>query len=460
MPIKAAVAVPHPPLIIPAVGKGEEGQIIKTVESYRAAMQFLAAQRPKTVLVISPHTTVYSDYFHISPGAASTGSFAQYGAPQVRIAADYDESLSAAIAANAEAAGIPAGTLGARDGTLDHATMIPLYFLNEVYGAPYKVVRIGLSGLSLREHYRFGECIKAACASADVCVIASGDLSHRLKADGPYGFNTAGPQLDKQITDSLAGGNFGALLEIPPSLADDGAECGLRSFVIMAGTLDGEAVKADLLSYEGPFGVGYAVATFLPGGADSTRHFGQSYEQREKDKVKSGIRKEDEYVKLARVSAESYVKTGKRILLPQDLPDEMTNRRAGVFVSLHRFGELRGCIGTIAPTADSVAAEIIQNAVSAATRDPRFSPVRADELDTLEINVDVLSAAEPISSIEELDPKRYGVIVSNGLRRGLLLPDLDGVDTAQQQVSIAKRKAGIGEDEDIVLERFEVVRHV
>ena len=132
---------------------------------------------------------------------------------------------------------------------------------------------------------------------------------------------------------------------------------------------------------------------------------------------------------------------------------------AGVFVSLHKHDRLRGCIGTILPTTPSVAEEIIQNAVSAAAEDPRFDPVKADELKWLEISVDVLGDPEPIESPADLDVKRYGVIVSKGHRRGLLLPDLDGVDTVEDQIAIAKRKAGIPENSDVKLERFEVIRH-
>ena len=137
----------------------------------------------------------------------------------------------------------------------------------------------------------------------------------------------------------------------------------------------------------------------------------------------------------------------------------MLRRQAGVFVSIHKDGKLRGCIGTFLPTRDSIAQEIISNAVSAATRDPRFDPIRPEELKWLEINVDVLSTPEKISGPEELDVKKYGVIVSCGSRRGLLLPDLDGVDTVEEQVGIARRKGGIREGEPVTLERFEVVRH-
>ena len=143
------------------------------------------------------------------------------------------------------------------------------------------------------------------------------------------------------------------------------------------------------------------------------------------------------------------------------MPEEMLKNRAGVFVSLHKDGRLRGCIGTIQAKKKNIAEEIVENGISAATKDPRFSPVRADELNTLEISVDVLGNAEEIRSKDELDVKRYGVIVTKGFRRGLLLPNLDGVDTVDEQVSIALRKAGLSEHEkNFRMERFEVVRHV
>ena len=165
-------------------------------------------------------------------------------------------------------------------------------------------------------------------------------------------------------------------------------------------------------------------------------------------------------MRLARKTIETYVRTGKKIRIPEGLPEEMYSARAGVFVSLKEEGKLRGCIGTIAPVRGSVAEEIIENAVSAAVRDPRFHAVEPEELERLVYSVDVLGETETIDSPEELDVKRYGVVVSRGRRRGLLLPNLEGVDTVEEQIDIARRKAGIPEDaEDIRLERFEVVRH-
>jgi AmmeMemoRadiSam system protein A len=168
---------------------------------------------------------------------------------------------------------------------------------------------------------------------------------------------------------------------------------------------------------------------------------------------------EDVYVALARASFSAYTELGEHIALPAGLPAAMTERRAGVFVSLHKHGELRGCIGTLEPYRSCIAEEIICNAISACSEDPRFPAVRVDELADIVCNVDVLTEPEAISGPEQLDAKRYGVIVSRGWRRGVLLPDLEGVDTVEMQIGIAKQKAGIPQSESCDLQRFEVVRH-
>jgi len=162
-------------------------------------------------------------------------------------------------------------------------------------------------------------------------------------------------------------------------------------------------------------------------------------------------------VKLARQTVETFVREGK-VPEPGELTPEM-KVKAGVFVTLHKFGDLRGCIGTFEPSTENVANEIINNAVSSATRDPRFRPVAPSELDNLEYSVDVLTTPEPVESKEELDPKRYGVIVQADWRRGLLLPDLEGVDTVDYQIDICRQKAGIDPEEPLKLFRFEVKRY-
>lgn len=166
-----------------------------------------------------------------------------------------------------------------------------------------------------------------------------------------------------------------------------------------------------------------------------------------------------DHVRLAKETLENYIRTGKKIDVPDWVPEEFKKRRAGVFVSLKKHGMLRGCIGTIGPVRVSIAEEIIYNAISSGTQDPRFPAVRPEELDDLDYSVDVLGAPEKIGSMDELDVRRYGVIVTSGFRRGLLLPDLEGVDTPQEQVAIALQKAGISRSEHFEMERFEVIRY-
>ena len=164
-------------------------------------------------------------------------------------------------------------------------------------------------------------------------------------------------------------------------------------------------------------------------------------------------------MRLARETIETYVRTGVKGEIPENLPEEMYTQRAGVFVSIKKEGQLRGCIGTIQAVQPSIAEEIAENAVSASVKDPRFSPIEPEELEKLVISVDVLGDTEKIDSEDMLDVRRYGVVVTEGYRRGLLLPNLEGIDTVKEQVRIARQKAGIGEQEEVQLERFEVIRH-
>ena len=461
MGIMAAMAVPHPPLIIPEVGHGEEQQIAPTIAAYQRVMERAAALRPDTVVVLSPHTVMYADYFHLSPGTGAAGSFAAFRAPQVRVETAYDTEFTEALARRCQAEDFPAGTLGEKNPELDHGTMIPLYFLHQhLRGVP--IVRIGLSGLPAREHYRLGQHIAAVAEELGrrVLIVASGDWSHKLKEDGPYGFAAEGPVFDAQMQEVFQSGDFLRLLLTPADLANGAAECGLRSFWIMAGALDGRAVKSELLSYQGPFGVGYGVGWFLPGAPDAARHIGQQLAQCEQEAMQAIRQREDAFVKLARLSLETFVRTHQLAKLPPDLPAALQEMRRGAFVSIKKDGSLRGCIGTIQPVRQNLAEEILYNAVSAGTRDPRFSPVAPEELDRLVYDVDVLTEPEPIDSPAQLDTKRYGVIVQSGDRRGLLLPDLPGVDSVSEQLAIARRKGNIGEREACKLWRFEVERHL
>jgi len=455
-----AYMVPHPPIIIPEVGRGQEAPATATINAYKTIAKQVKELAPDVIILTTPHGPVYGDYIHIYPYPVLSGDFRAFGAPGVRLSFQNDSRLLDNIVAKAQEAGIEAGTLGQTEKYLDHGALVPLYYISREYQR-FKLVRISIAGFPPLELYRFGQCIARAVSELNrrAIFVASGDLSHRLKEDGPYGFDPNGPEFDRQIEDIVKSADFERLLNMDERLCSRAGECGLRSFIIMAGALNGLDISTTVHSHEGPFGVGYMVAEITVGHPNPDRDILGRLEKANAEKIKEIRENEDPFVALARLTLETYVRTGKKIARPEGLPEEMLENRAGVFVSLKKHGQLRGCIGTIAPTCPCIADEIIQNAISAGTQDPRFSPVRENELDDIVYSVDVLSKPEPVKDKSELDVIKYGVIVTAGHKRGLLLPNLEGVDTVEQQLAIARQKAGIRDDESYTIERFEVVRH-
>jgi len=330
---------------------------------------------------------------------------------------------------------------------LDHGTAVPLYFLQR-NGWQGRVIALGYSFLSKEDHVRFGKCIRQAIEKIGrrVAFIASGDLSHRLRRDAPAGYNPDAHLFDEEVLEAIRSCSTSRIVDIDQEMRRMAGECGYRSMLVAIGVAQGGTQNCEVISYEAPFGVGYLVAQ-LAGRDDVPAAIEEPAEQ-------PGI------PALARRAVENFTTTGKIIDAPQDLP-ELFSARAGCFVSIKtRDGELRGCIGTIDPVKDSLAEEIILNAISAARHDPRFSPVRAEELPNLKYSVDVLSAPE-LCSANDLDPKIYGVIVEDesGARRGLLLPNLPGIDDAHKQIEMASRKAGIPHDTPVKLFRFRSDRY-
>lgn len=263
--IQKAFIVPHPPLIIPEIGRGEEKTIQNTIDNYKKYAKEIVELNPDTIVITTPHSIMYQDYFHISPNEKAYGNFANFGVPQVNALVNYDTDLVNKISEIAFEENTPAGTLGERDPSLDHATLIPLYFINEEdpdFLKNKKVIRIGLSGLPLSEHFKFGQEINEAIDDLDkkVVFIASGDLSHVLKEDGPYGFKKEGPIFDQMFQETVNSGNLSQFINYDENLCSRASECGLRSFAILAGALDNYDYDTTLDSYEGPFGVGYGCA--------------------------------------------------------------------------------------------------------------------------------------------------------------------------------------------------------
>lgn len=434
--------VPHPPIIVPGVGKGREEEAAKTVEAMKRVAEEVAEDKPATIILSSPHAPYLRDYAYVEDAPVLSGDLKDFSCDEVF---QYENNLTLGqlIVEKAKDRGIQAGSLSPAEKSrfrvspdLDHGTLVPLYFISKAL-KDFKLVLISTPYMPMNQNYELGKAIAEAVqeSTENVVYIASGDLSHRLAKDGPMGYSAKGKAYDEFLISSLEKRDVKALLEVEEEVVEEAGECGTRSFIMMLGALEGIHVKTEIYSYEGPFGVGYMVGKAHCAGGESI------------------------HVRLAKDALEAFVKEGKTLSVPDWVPVELKKARAGVFVSIKKGGNLRGCIGTIGSVRVNIAEEIIFNAISAGTKDPRFETVEERELDQLVYSVDVLSPPEKIHSLAELDVKRYGVIVTSDFRRGLLLPNLEGIDNPVQQVEIALQKAGIHPAEAYEMERFEVVRY-
>lgn len=470
--VLGAYLFPHPPIILPEIGKGEDRKAEKTIEGAKALSKDIKEKSPSTIIVVTPHGPLFSDAISISIEENLVGSFEKFGYGELKFKFENNIELVKRIINNSvEEEIIIAGideSFARRykvEKELDHGTLVPLYFVDKEY-KNFKLVHITYGILSPKELYKFGRAIQAAIIDSDedVVVIASGDLSHKLSDDSPYHHSPKGKIFDEKIVDILKEGTLEDIITFDLELAERAGECGLRSLMIITGILDGYKLKPEVISYEGPFGVGYCTAKAdivdeETGNPLEGKDLLDIIEENKRSKIQKSRENESLYTRLARMSLEHYVKYRQYIDPPYDLPKEFLSTRKGVFVSLKKDGMLRGCIGTIEATEPNIATEIIKNAVSAGMKDPRFDRVTEYELKDIVYSVDVLSEPEPIKSKDELDVEKYGVIVSYGSKKGLLLPNLEGIDTVDEQIDIALRKANIRPDEKYKMERFEVVRY-
>ncbi len=434
----AGAFMPHPPLIIPAVGKGDCGKVAKTVGAMKAVAADIVRRQPETVVIMTPHALSFRDAASVTILPELAGSMEKFAAPECRLNFPVDVELAEKCLQNAASRGVNVVRFNEHfsiksgfKAELDSGAFVPLYYLSEA-GFSGKIVHICPGILPLESMSALAVALRDAVEEKEraVAVIGSGDLSHYLKDGPPYGRRPEGAEFDRIAVEAIEDNDLEKLLQLDRGFIECAGECGLRSLVFVMALFAG--LSAQLLSYEGPFGVGYAVAIW---------------------------KEESLPLRLARWTLEEWLDTSAA---PGRLPEwatELFNRKAGVFVSMHKDGKLRGCMGTFLPCQENLAREIEQNTLLAAREDPRFPPVGKAELASIELSVDVLSEPEKIPSMDFLDVKKYGVIVANGTRRGLLLPDLDGVDSVEEQVRIAMQKAGIHPDEIIDLYRFTVQRY-
>jgi AmmeMemoRadiSam system protein A len=427
--IVAGALVAHPPILLTEVGGAQSQRVRATADAIRVLDGILSTVDAPLAIVISPHSPSSMTSLPVRRAAHATGDLSRFRAPQVRVDAQGDVMLAAALVADGQRAGFT--LTWAEESDLDHGVVVPLHSLPRTM-ANKRCIFLGVSGWPLQRFVEFGAWLQRRLRDHSAILIASGDLSHRLTPDAPYGFRPEGPVFDRLVIDALRERHWDRIESLNPDLVEEAGECGLRPLAILLGAGRAAGLNSQVLSYEGPFGVGYPVVAFTRSATPAVALDIQA---------------------LGRRAIDTYLRTRQLIDPPEPIPVELKAPSA-VFVTLRKDGELRGCVGSVRPTEATAAHELIRYAVASAVRDPRFDPVRLNEVDALLIKVQLLDAPEPVDDISRLDPHTFGIIVRSGDRQALLLPGIDGIETPEEQVLAACEKAGIDRDAPLELERF------
>lgn len=406
----------HAPIVIPQVAGAQAPRCRSTTRAMRELAARVVASRPDRLVLVSPHSPRLPDSCAAWTGR-HRGDLADFRSPTVRI--DLPDAPEVAASLGLPAIPSPdAWPLPPSSDWLDHGAVVPLAFLWDAgWRGPTAI--LALPGRAALDATRLGRAL--AALPGRTAVVASGDMSHRLKPGAPAGYDPRAADFDRSFVAGLRADDWGAAVSAEPrSVAAEDVVDSTRIAMAAAGGPQ----NAEVLSYEGPWGVGYTEAVLFDPAPP--------------------------LYAVARSAIRAQI-AGRRYQPPAGGPGA-----AGVFVSLHRDGRLRGCMGHVEPRNDRLYEEVADVARLAARQDPRFSPVSADELHDLDIEVSVLQPPEAIAGPAELDPAVYGVIISSGHRGALLLPGLEGIDTVQEQLSVARRKGVIGPAEPVQLQRFTV----
>lgn len=260
--LKFCAICPHPPLIIPTIGGSEIEKVIDTVLAMKKLAVDLAEAKPETVIIISPHSPCSIKEMSVAGEDELTGHFGNFGDWKTELNFSLDQNLRDRILEVAESNNIPIRL--AEFNPLDHGILVPLYYLTS-QNSNFKIVPIAFSYLSPQDHVKFGQKINEIISSSskNIALIASGDLSHALTADAPAGYSIMGKSFDQEVVKLIKKNKISDLINLKADLVESAAECGWRSFLILAGALQSYKHQAEVLSYEGPFGVGYLVAKFI-----------------------------------------------------------------------------------------------------------------------------------------------------------------------------------------------------
>lgn len=414
----------HAPIVVPAVGGARARACTASTRAMAEAARRVVAAAPDGIVLLSPHTPRARGAFSCVAGARVRGDLADFGAPGVGCDLPRGDALERALAEACRSEGVALEPISPR--RLDHGAMVPLAFLADA-GWRGETLVLGLPAEPRADRMAaLGRAIQLASEGKRWALVASGDCSHRLLPDAPAGFDPRAASFDRALCNAVGAGDNAALFRFDEALRDLAAEDVVDTAQVAAACA-GTAHGREVLSYEGPFGVGYLVAVL------------HSSEERDLEKL----------VDVAEDALHAHLH-GRGHRASASL---RASHYTGVFVTWRKHGDLRGCIGRM-KLEGSLTEAVRELAVAAAVDDPRFPPVTRDELAHLTSEVTLLHPTEPVDDVRTLDPRVWGVEVSAGWRRGVLLPDLEGVDTVEEQLAIVLRKAGIARHERFELRRF------
>lgn len=449
--IVLAALMPHAPVLVPPVGGDRSEAASHSVRAMEKASRRIVGANPDTVVLISPHTPRRPGAFAMWTGLRLRGSFAQFGAPEAAIDLPADQAFSEILLHEAGIRGVKMWWL--RDQPLDHGATVPLWHLCAA-GWSGPTIVLGLNYPGEPGLTELGEAIAAAAQHSGrrLAMVASGDMSHRLRPGAPAGFHPRATDFDHDLIKTLRDGHYRQLLQLNTELQELAAEDAAHSTTIAVASVNWSSVGHEVLSYEAPFGVGYGVAILY-------HRDGQNSETNAAVSQPAQIQvPEPEKILpwLARCSIEAAFRGEDNI--PLTVANGILAEPHGVFVTIRGpHNRLRGCVGTLSPHHENTATETWEVARGAAFHDTRFAPIEPRELKNLRFEVTMVFPPEEITSPSELKPRSHGLIVATeDGRRGVLLPDLQGIDTPERQIAVCRRKGRIGRSEPVRLQRFAV----
>lgn len=481
MAVVSMYVMPHAPVFIDEIGGNQTDDVRNTIIALNDIGKKIANQDPDVLVIISPHGPMFSDAIAVYDLDTYDGDFGLFGFADLKESYIKDQAFIDKLITLSKQEGFRYYPLKGNEfekfqfkASLDHGVTVPLHFISKYLKSP-QIVAMSFGTMAYTELIESGLLINEVAKILDkrTVIIASGDQSHALKNSGPYRKHISGQRFDEKMVNGIKEEAYFKVF-VNQDEIEEAKECGLRSYALGIGALLNSQIKSQVLSYEGPFGVGYLCAEFKVFAEDQTVLINQ-YEsfKRYLDKEREQQRKNAHfYVKLAQAAIESYVHLPKKPLVKLSEEEVSINgikfklidkkdlsKKSGVFVSIKDMNGLRGCIGTYIPTKDNILEEIVTNAIAAAASDPRFSPITVDELEDIIVTVDILSKMETVDNVDDLDVERFGIVVTDGVKSGLLLPQIEGIDTVDEQLKVAANKAGLTVDKIKHIERFTVDRY-